>query len=526
MPTSSKHGSTRFPEDRLRGHPAAVHGHVATGVRLLPAYFVLAFGISWTLVLLIAARTGLPALPRASTSDRMLVFLAMLAGPALASLGLTAVFDRARGLRGLAESLIRRRIGQRWLTAVAFTPAVLLTILGALSLASPSFRPSLSGSSLWMGLAMALIGGFGAGLFEELGWTGFATPRLLAHFEWWRTGIVLGVLWGLWHVLPDFWGGSHYGTLWPLHMFEWILALTAYRVLMTWAYRCTGSLLLAMMLHASFTGAQILLWPPGASMGAELLWYGLLVAALWLAVAWVLMHERAQERRASSAEQTRHRRARRSGVAVDRPDGLRPRRDQIPSPDRNHPRGFRRHAHPAIMQPVRSPIRQAAHDAATQRHSKEGSESMKILVGVDDSAHSKAALEYIKTTKWPAGTRFMVLSAASEAVAYSLVDAGGISWMQAADQDTIRQAEELTSRVERELRDAGLATEARVFRGDPRQGLVEEARSWGADLMVVGSHGRTGLGKLIMGSVASHVVSHSPCSVLVVKPSSGTSDGR
>ena len=39
----------------------------------------------------------------------------------------------------------------------------------------------------------------------------------------------------------------------------------------------------------------------------------------------------------------------------------------------------------------------------------------------------------------------------------------------------------------------------------------------GADLVVVGSHGRTGLGKLLMGSVASHVVSHAPCTVMVVK---------
>ena len=69
----------------------------------------------------------------------------------------------------------------------------------------------------------------------------------------------------------------------------------------------------------------------------------------------------------------------------------------------------------------------------------------------------------------------------------------------------------------RELTGAGFSTEARVVRGDPRDALVDTARTMGADLVVVGSHGRTGLAKLVLGSVASHVVTHSPCSVLVVK---------
>ena len=54
--------------------------------------------------------------------------------------------------------------------------------------------------------------------------------------------------------------------------------------------------------------------------------------------------------------------------------------------------------------------------------------------------------------------------------------------------------------------------------GDPREALIEMARREGADLIVVGSHGRSGLTKLLMGSVASHVVTHAPCDVLVVRP--------
>lgn len=143
---------------------------------------------------------------------------------------------------------------------------------------------------------------------------------------------------------------------------------------------------------------------------------------------------------------------------------------------------------------------------------------MKILIGVDDSAHSKAALAYVKSMKWQPDTKFMVLSAArSPALAHTLIEAGGVTWVQEAAEQTSQDAEELTSRAEQGLRMAGLTTEARVIPGDPREALVDMARGWGADLIVVGSHGRSGLEKLLMGSVATHVVTHAPCSVLVVK---------
>jgi universal stress protein A len=53
--------------------------------------------------------------------------------------------------------------------------------------------------------------------------------------------------------------------------------------------------------------------------------------------------------------------------------------------------------------------------------------------------------------------------------------------------------------------------------GDPRHALVQEARQERVDLIIVGSHGRSGMAKLLLGSVASYVVSHAPCNVLVVR---------
>ena len=262
-------------------------------MRGLRAYFALAFGISWTAILLLATRTGLPAPANGPAGNRLLVFAAMLAGPSLAGLGLTALLEGRRGLRAFAQRLGRWRIGARWYATVAFVPAVLLVVLALLSRISSSFVPGLiTNASPAITVMFAIVAGVGAGLFEEIGWTGFATPRLLSRFGWVRAGATLGIVWALWHALADYWGGASYGRLWAPHMLEWIVALTAFRILMTWAYRHTGSLLLAMLLHAASTGAQALLWPVGATPRAELLWYGLFAASLWIAVRVVVIHDR------------------------------------------------------------------------------------------------------------------------------------------------------------------------------------------------------------------------------------------
>ena len=143
---------------------------------------------------------------------------------------------------------------------------------------------------------------------------------------------------------------------------------------------------------------------------------------------------------------------------------------------------------------------------------------MKIVVGVDESPHARAALKWIRGMTWPAGTRVIVVSAVRPMVmAYAEVYAPATASLQQADEDQLHFQQELTARAEQELRAGGLRTEARVLHGDPREVLVDTARAEGAQLLVVGSHGRSGLAKLLLGSVASHVVTHAPCNVMVVK---------
>ncbi len=141
---------------------------------------------------------------------------------------------------------------------------------------------------------------------------------------------------------------------------------------------------------------------------------------------------------------------------------------------------------------------------------------MKVLIGVDDSSHSDAAIRYITGAAWPKATTFLVLSA----VAPIFVGPGEVA---AADtigrlmEDQEKYHTEIAKRAAARLTKAGLTADARMVVGDPRSALMDAAHTEHADLLVVGSHGRTGIKKLLLGSVASHVVTHAPCSVLVVK---------
>jgi len=141
---------------------------------------------------------------------------------------------------------------------------------------------------------------------------------------------------------------------------------------------------------------------------------------------------------------------------------------------------------------------------------------MKIVLGVDDSPHSRAATEYVAKSTWPKGTRVIVV-AACPPIFLGPGEATSGDAIGKLMEEQSSYYRETAERAAAAIRKAGLDAEARMVLGDPRSALVETAREERADLVAVGSHGRTGLGKFLLGSVAAHVVSHAPSSVLVVK---------
>ena len=172
------------------------------------AYYVVAFAISWGTILILVGPGGF--LETTSTTPSFaLVGFASLLGPSLAGVLLTGILDGRAGWRDLLARLLRWRVGVRWY-AVALLTAPLVTILTllALSLTSPAFLPAIitaedKASLVVSGIAVGLI----VPVFEELGWTGFVTPRLRLRQGVLGTGLLMGLLWGAWH-LPVFAGSA------------------------------------------------------------------------------------------------------------------------------------------------------------------------------------------------------------------------------------------------------------------------------------------------------------------------------
>jgi nucleotide-binding universal stress UspA family protein len=147
---------------------------------------------------------------------------------------------------------------------------------------------------------------------------------------------------------------------------------------------------------------------------------------------------------------------------------------------------------------------------------------MKIILAVDDSEFSFAATDVVKSRQWPPGTEVRVLSAVEQVpppAAALWYDAQGS--LEGAHRRLSNHAAVLTQGAVEALRAAGLNAESVVREGDPRSVIVDEAKDWDADLIVLGSHGYTGLKRWLLGSVAQFVVNHAPCSVEVVRQKVG-----
>jgi membrane protease YdiL (CAAX protease family) len=177
--------------------------------------------------------------------------------------------------------------------ALLTAPLVALVVPLALARISPVFVPTLfttggAASVLVFGIVWGLVAGF----CEELGWTGFAIPRLRLRHSMLSTGLIAGVLWGAWHLLTNgVWGAARVADAVPMALFLvvncvlLIAGLTAFRVLMVWVYDHTaGSLLLAMLMHASYTASTMTLG--AATTGMEFLsGFFVSVVVWWLIVA-------------------------------------------------------------------------------------------------------------------------------------------------------------------------------------------------------------------------------------------------
>lgn len=216
--------------------------------------------------------------------DIGMMFLCMLFGPSFMGILLSGLVYGKSGLKDLFSKMMKIKIGLKWYFFAIFTVPILLliTLLGLSITLSNAFLPGFQ--------VIGIILGFAAGYFEEIGWTGFALPELLKKHTPIKAGIILGLLWGVWHFLADYLGASaSLGATWlPTFFFRYLMALVAYRILMVWAYSRVKSVFLAQLMHGCFSGALYLLGPVSSNENA-VIWNGVFAAVLWIFTIYVVV---------------------------------------------------------------------------------------------------------------------------------------------------------------------------------------------------------------------------------------------
>jgi len=268
---------------------------------LLTYYFV-TFLISWGGVVLVSGGSGRITSEPSDVPFLPLYFITV-GGPLLASLLLTGLYNGKKGYRELLSRLIKWRVPARWYAVALFAaPLSVFAALFALTLTSQVFMPGIfSSGNNPVALAFGLPGGnkimlllfvLGLGLFnsfvEEVGWTGFATPKLLLNHRLIASGLNLGITWGLWHLLSNFIGSAEAAGAVPLPLYLSVMLLSflpPFRILMVWVYKHTGSLLMAVLMHASLDVFWILSMPVAITGGERMTWYIVWAAVLWGLVA-------------------------------------------------------------------------------------------------------------------------------------------------------------------------------------------------------------------------------------------------
>ena len=238
----------------------------------LVIFFLLAYLFTWSNWLPQALNS------RGITSIQVPGFLTFLSGygPALAAIIVMSLAQGRRGLRDLFGRLLRWRVGIQWYLIALFLPA-LITILAILinnwtggiapDFSAQDFPFGPAETPLWQKIIILLLIftlGFD-GVGEEIGWRGFALPKLLERYSPLISSLILGALWAVWHFPYALTAGTFLSEV----SLPWFfITLLAVSIIYTWIFINTnGSLLLALLFHAAgnITANLLPILPPAAA---------------------------------------------------------------------------------------------------------------------------------------------------------------------------------------------------------------------------------------------------------------------
>jgi nucleotide-binding universal stress UspA family protein len=136
-------------------------------------------------------------------------------------------------------------------------------------------------------------------------------------------------------------------------------------------------------------------------------------------------------------------------------------------------------------------------------------------LAIDDSKFSQAATEAVTAQAKPQEAEVRVLHVVEPIPIYPDGQAWGYGSEFTAEER--KEAEGLVARAGQRLRDAGFQVTTAIEEGNPKVVIIDSATEWAADLIILGSHGRKGLDRFLIGSVSEAVARHARCSVQIVR---------
>lgn len=152
--------------------------------------------------------------------------------------------------------------------------------------------------------------------------------------------------------------------------------------------------------------------------------------------------------------------------------------------------------------------------------SRDADRSIRILIAVDNSSDSKAAVDVVCNRNWPTGTEVGLLAVVDTVMPITPdpSEPAVTKWIEVGDDKNWDEVRAIFEPSAQKLRSAGLHAEILIRRGNPADQILDEAMSWGADCIFVGAKGTRGIDRLLLGSVSSAVSARAHCSVEVVRP--------
>lgn len=151
---------------------------------------------------------------------------------------------------------------------------------------------------------------------------------------------------------------------------------------------------------------------------------------------------------------------------------------------------------------------------------RDGEYTMRVLIAVEDMTYGHAIAEFVGKHKWSKDTQFKVIHAVHpNEIMYTADTQYCCSLATDMEEERDRKARSLVKGIAAQIQSQlpGVAIEEEIVPGNPNEVILDQAEEWKSDMIVVGSHGRSGFSRFFLGSVSLSVLSHAHCSIMIVR---------